>query len=62
MKEGMNKLKCGACGCDIVTLYINQEQDFVAECKQCKSTTEINIHTRIQFDFGERSDGILAVF
>lgn len=58
----MQKLQCGACGCESVTLYINQGQDFIAECNECKSTTEINIHTRIHFDWTEQSEGILTVF
>lgn len=62
MKEGMQKLQCGSCGCELVTLYINKEQDLVAECNKCKSTTEINICTRINFDWGDKSDGILTVF
>lgn len=62
MKEGMKKLKCGNCGCETVALYINKEQDFVAECAECKSITEINITTKINFDWGVNAQGILCVF
>ena len=33
-----------------------------AQCDDCASTTEININTKIDFDWGESSKGILCVF
>ena len=62
VKEGMQKMQCGSCGCDKVVLYTNKGNDLVAQCDACASTTEINISTKIDFDWGENSKGILCVF
>lgn len=65
MVEGLNKLRCGACGCDTVRVFANDGGRVFTECTQCKSLTEIAVTPpKIDFKFplGVKSEGILAAF
>lgn len=65
MVEGLNKLRCGSCGCDTVMVFSNEGGRVFTECTQCRSLTEISVTPqKIEFNFprGVDSKGILSVF
>jgi len=64
--EGIKKFRCGGCGCEDYKLYGDNHHDptmILAECQECKSMTEITISKpTIKLDFGENSEGVMAIF
>lgn len=62
MQTGLKQLCCGNCGFHGVELFTVEGGGLLAECMECKSTTDISI-TKPQFSFrfaSEASKGILC--
>lgn len=43
MREGMTKLRCGACGGDTVRVFTDPHEAVLLECVSCSSVTEVSI-------------------
>jgi len=43
METNLEQLRCGQCGCYYHNLYKRENGEIVAECRDCKSTSEIVI-------------------
>jgi hypothetical protein len=64
METTKRQLKCGNCGNEKHTLYLIEERESIlAKCVKCNNLSEITVVApKIQIDWVDGSDGILAVF
>lgn len=58
---GLKEMGCGNCGSQTFKIF-KDEKGLVAECCGCKELSLIRVSTpKIEIEFGENSDGCLAV-
>ena len=65
MYEKLEKYKCGGCGNDNYNIYKEEDSNtrIITECTKCKSQTEITVtQPKIELNWGESGDGIMAIF
>lgn len=66
MNEDMKQAKCGNCGGEQFTVWMEDTTfptTFITKCEQCGSESKVEIlPSRMTISFGKNSDGILAVF
>jgi uncharacterized Zn finger protein len=58
-------MRCGACGNnESFTVFKNTVTKYlIIECNECKSTSKITVSIpKLLIEWGENSDGILAIF
>jgi len=63
METNVQLLQCGACGYELVRVYIKSRNELITECAGCHSTTDITCTTpELELSFGKDSEGMLCVF
>ena len=63
METNVQQYRCGSCGGTKYELYKSKKHDLIIECFECKSTSVISIsQPKISIDFGEDSQGRIAIF